>query len=387
MNHCSRCSAPPLPISEAGILYISPPLAHTLGGLRKLMDRIGVRFSEPSANLMAIPLSAGVLAPLAEGLSEVLSQAELRDSRSLILAEGASPTLADLGSMLPLATLVARTRGSWFADMLREDRFVSHFQPIVAAADPSKLFAHESLLRGVDEDGSLIPPSHLYQAARDSDMLFPLDRSARLKAIRSAAEHGLDRAGGQLFINFNPTSVYDPVYCLRSTVAAIKETKFRPEQIVFEIVESDHVADLDHLVRIADFYRKAGFKIALDDLGAGYGSLNLLVELKPDFVKLDMQLVRGINRDSYKSGIVRKLLEMSRDLGISTVAEGIETPEEWECLRNFGADYVQGFFFGRPASPPPQPRRVSVSMQLESANAGRDLHSQIAIRKNLRRAN
>ena len=103
-------------------------------------------------------------------------------------------------------------------------------------------------------------------------------------------------------------------------------------------------------------YRQAGFRVALDDLGAGYGSLNLLSQLRPDFVKLDMKLVRDVHLDPYKAGITSQLLEMARKLGIATVAEGIESAGELDWFRDHGVDFVQGFYIARPASPPPRPR-------------------------------
>ena len=356
MTQCARCAVAPPPISEVGTLCIAPPLSHTAKSLRGLLERLDLPFAEPSPNLLRIPLADVDLGELAEGLGDALSRAELRDTNSLVVADGMDPSLADLAAMRPLSTLVARIRAGWFTAMLREERLTSHFQPIVRADAPEVAFAYECLLRGVADDGSLVPPGRMYEAARDADLLFPLDRAARLSAIRCAASHGLDVGETRLFINFNPTSIYDPNFCLRTTVAAISETAFRPDRVVFEVVESDHVDDFDHLARIADFYREAGFKIALDDLGAGYGSLNLLTRLKPDFVKLDMHLIRGVDRDRYKAGLVRKLLEMARDLEIESVAEGIETEAEWSWVRDHGVDYVQGYLFARPACPPPPSR-------------------------------
>jgi EAL domain-containing protein (putative c-di-GMP-specific phosphodiesterase class I) len=341
---------------EEGVLYIIPPPTHTADRLRELLDRAGCAPTEPSPNLVAVRLGRGVLSGLAELLSRELSQPELNNSRSLILEEGSQPSLADLGAMQPLSTLVARVRGEWFTAMLREQRLTSVFQPIVRAEEPEDIFAYECLLRGVNSDSTLMPPDRLYEAARAADLLFPLDRAARLTAIREAATQWLDKEGSHLFINFNPTSVYDPVFCLRSTTAAIAATELRPEQVVFEVVESDQISDIGHLVRIIDYYRSAGFKVALDDLGSGYGSLNLLGDLKPDFVKLDMRLIRGVDNEPYKAAIVGKLLEMAHKLDVATVAEGIETVEEWEWVRDHGAHYLQGYLFARPASPPPRPR-------------------------------
>src|SRR5262249_43989437 len=95
-----------------------------------------------------------------------------------------------------------------------------------------------------------------------------------------------------------------------------------------------------------------GFLVALDDLGAGYSSLTLLTRLRPDFVKLDVELVREVDIDAYKANIAAKLLELAHSIGIQTIAEGVETLGEWQWLREHECDYVQGFFFGRPDSPP-----------------------------------
>ena len=358
----------PVPISEAGSLCLVPPLAHTLQALSGLLSRLDLPFAEPAPGILTIPLTPGVLRRLADGLGDALSRAELRDTKSLVVEVGATLTLADLRRHAALSAVVARIQGEWFTEMLREDRLTSHFHPIVRTDEPQTVFAYECLLRGLGTDGSLVQPGRLFQAALDADLLFPLDRVARLTAIRCAAAHDLDAGDTRLFINFNPTSIYDPNYCLRSTVAAIAETALSPDRVVFEVVESDQITDLGHLVRIADFYREAGFKIALDDLGSGYGSLNLLCELRPDFVKLDMQLVRGVDHDTYKAGIVRGLLETARDLGIESVAEGIETEAEWSWVREHGADYVQGYLFAMPASPPPRPRPLSNTTALATAS-------------------
>ena len=355
MVGCMRCRASSAVIPEVGTLHLAPPLAHTLGTLRRLADRAGFACEEPSPGLLALEVGPGDMARLAPVFEGGLSAAELRDTRALIRDGGDEPGTSGLVDTRTLAAMLGRATAGWLVDMIRDDRLTAHFQPILRASG-SGTFAHECLLRGVEADGSLVPPSRLYRAARGADLLFSLDRAARMAGVREAARHGLDRGDAKLFLNFNPTSIYDPKYCLRSTVAAIAETGLTPDRIVFEIVESDHIDDLDHLTRIAAYYRAAGFGVALDDLGAGYGSLNLLGVLRPDFVKLDMQLVRGVDRDPFKAVIVAKLLEMARGLGIATVAEGIEDEEEWRWLQAEGIDFVQGYYFARPASPPPAPR-------------------------------
>ncbi|WP_435005696.1 EAL domain-containing protein [Tundrisphaera lichenicola] len=254
---------------------------------------------------------------------------------------------------MPLSTMIAKIKGDWLVEMIREERMTSHFQPIVRTESPGEVYAYECLLRGLDLEGSLIAPKLMYDSARNAELLFHLDRAARLTAIREAVRLGIRE---RLFINFNPSSVYDPAYCLKTTIAAIDEAGFAPDRIVFEVVESDQSGA--NLLRILETYRKAGFRVALDDLGAGYGSLNLLSQLRPDVAKLDIQLIRDVHLDPYQANITAHLLEMAHKLGIETVAEGIESAEEFEWFRDHGATYIQGYYIARPASPPPRPRQL-----------------------------
>ena len=195
-------------------------------------------------------------------------------------------------------------------EMLREERLTTHFQPIVAAGEAGgKIFAYECLLGGLDAGGDLVSPGAMFEVAETAGLLFNLDRDARITAIRRAGVHGIE---SNIFINFNPNSIYDPAYCLRSTMKVFEKTYFRPEQVVFEITEGQRVKDIRHLLNITDFYRDAGFRIALDDLGAGYSSLSMLSKLRPDFVKLDIDLVRDVGDDPYKARIAAKILEMAK---------------------------------------------------------------------------
>ena len=95
--------------------------------------------------------------------------------------------------------------------------------------------------------------------------------------------------------------------------------------------------------------------MALDDLGAGYSSLNLLARLRPDFVKLDMQLIRGIDEDPYKAVVVEKMLDLAREIGAVSVVEGVETEGEWRWAEAHRADLAQGFYCARPVGDPPRP--------------------------------
>ena len=355
MSKCSRCENLPAEPPEKGVLYVAQPLAHTRGTLRRLLWGSDLPFGDPVEDVLAVEVCPGGLSRLSGVLMEGLSEAELRDCRAVLVGKGESVGLGTLPRMQDLFTILSRVRGAWLQKILREERTTVHFQPIVAVRNPGEAFAHECLLRGVGEDGEIVGPGPMFGAARDAGLLFNLDRAARMKAIREAAAHGTE---GNVFINFNPTSVYDPVYCLRSTMEAVEDSGFPPEKIVFEVTESDEVRDSSHLKNILDFYRKSGFRVALDDLGSGYASLNQMAQLRPDFVKLDIGLVRDVDHDPYKASIAQKLIELAHGLGVIVVAEGVETGGQWRWLADHGADYAQGYLLARPASPPPVPVHI-----------------------------
>jgi EAL domain-containing protein (putative c-di-GMP-specific phosphodiesterase class I) len=356
MSSCSQCEVLPSDFPEYGTLYLAPPLSHTFGKLCGSLRRNDVSFEQPHPEVVAVAVVPGMLAQVLPQLRQSLANQELRDTRSLVLPDGVTLSIADLMRMRPLWSLIAAVEGRWLVQMLAENRLETHFQPIVSAANPTEIFGYESLLRGRDAAGELVLPGRLFSTARDTDLLFQLDRAARISAIHGAHTYGLDC---RVFVNFNPTAIYDATYCLRTTIHEVEQSRLHPEQVVFEVVETEEMGDTSHLLRILEVYRNAGFQVALDDLGSGYGSLNLLARLRPDFVKLDMELIRGVDQDVYKSQVAGKLLELAQELGIKTIAEGIETTAEWAWCRDHGADYAQGYLFARAAVPPPLPTAVT----------------------------
>lgn len=366
MVNCSKCSAPPASLPDVFQLYLLPPVGHSAKRFHTVMARMGELFDAGLEGLLAVRFDSTGLMRCAEELGTLMTPTELEDARALLLAEGEEPRLADLMRMEPLNRWIARSRARYITELIDDGGLFSHFQPIVYSRDPNSVFAYECLLRGRSKQGTVIPPLEIYRDARAAGLLFPLDRAARLTAIAESVRHGIR---GRLFINFNPSSIYDPETCLRSTVAAITEVGLPPGRVTFEIVESEQV-DPSRLAKIVQYYRSAGFRVALDDLGAGYSSLNLLNVIKPDYVKLDRELVSGVDLDPYKACIAAPLLTMAHDLGIETVAEGVETEGELDWLRARGVDYLQGFLIARPGLPPfrlNRPGMVEVDRALQEA--------------------
>lgn len=220
--------------------------------------------------------------------------------------------------------------------------FTMAFQPIVDVADGT-IFAHEALVRGVGGEGAY---SILSQVADDNRYAF--DQQRRVKAIELATGLDLPRDGARLSINFMPNAVYEPRACIRLTLATALRTGFPLDRIIFEFTE-DEKLDIDHLLNILRTYRAMGFKTAIDDFGAGYAGLGLLSKFQPDIVKLDMELIRGVDRDRVKQRIVTTMLDLLTDLGIQTICEGVETPDELRTLQDLGVRLIQGYVLAPPA--------------------------------------
>ncbi|MGE0455046.1 MAG: EAL domain-containing protein [Vicinamibacteria bacterium] len=207
------------------------------------------------------------------------------------------------------------------------------YQPILRAAD-SSLFGHEALVRS--DSRALGDPGALFDVAERLDRVRVLGR-----AVRGAVAAGAPP--GRVFVNLHADDLTDEALFAAETALA-----GRAGGVVLEITERaalDRVPDLQARVRRL---RALGYRIAVDDLGAGYADLNSFAALEPDLVKLDMALVRGLDRDAIKRTLVRTLVELCRELRIPIVAEGVETEPERGVLVELGCDLLQGFLLGRP---------------------------------------
>lgn len=218
--------------------------------------------------------------------------------------------------------------------------FTMAFQPIVNTAT-REIFAYEALVRGPNNE----PAGQVFEHVHDGNR-YRFDQSCRVKAVKLAAELGVPSF---LSINFMPNAVYRPELCIRTTLAAAETYNFPVERIIFEITEGEKVDDHDHLREIIAHYQLCGFKTAIDDFGAGYAGLNFLADIRTDIIKLDMALIRHIERDAIRQAIVKGILQVCDELSVTVIAEGIETAEELDVLQSFGIELFQGYFFAKPA--------------------------------------
>jgi EAL domain-containing protein (putative c-di-GMP-specific phosphodiesterase class I) len=217
-----------------------------------------------------------------------------------------------------------------------------------------RVFAYEALIRGGDGQGAAFVLGQV-----DAEQIGSFDQSCRVTAIRDAAAAGIVATGAKLSINFLPTAVTSPRLGAQLTLDTAQEVGFPANRLIFEYSENEKV-DPAHIQSIVTAYRELGFSTAIDDFGTGHAGLARLSTVHTDMVKVDMDLIRGIDRDNRKRAILESLVQLMRRLGTDVIAEGVETEEELAVLRLFGVRYVQGYLFGKPTlgALPPYPDRL-----------------------------
>ena len=217
--------------------------------------------------------------------------------------------------------------------------FTVAFQPIVSI-DRDRVIGVEALAR-FDARPRQSPDVWFGEAAAVG-LGVDLDVAVARKAVAIVPDLP---PGVDLFLNLSPDTVFSGRY--EEALAAASG-----ERIVLELTEHAAVHDYRRLGRIVDDLRASGFRVAVDDVGAGYASLRHLLNLAPDMLKIDISLCRSIEEDRARQLLVKALTSLGRELGATVLAEGVETAPELSALRELGVEYAQGFLLGRPTSPP-----------------------------------
>lgn len=216
------------------------------------------------------------------------------------------------------------------------------FQPIMDLQTGAP-FAYEALVRGSNGESAA---SVLEKVTPENRYAF--DQQCRVKAIQGAARAGLLGGPARLSINFLPNAVYSPQACIQLTLATAAALDFPTDRLIFEFTENEEMTDPAHVSHIVASYQKMGFGVALDDFGAGHAGLNLLARFQPDLIKLDMELIRGLDASLPRRIIIDGVMKMCAALGVEVIAEGIETRAELDALREIGVRYIQGYLFAKP---------------------------------------
>lgn len=213
------------------------------------------------------------------------------------------------------------------------------FQPIVSTSRKT-ITAYEALLRGANQESAAsilrrVPPGEL--AA--------FDREARRTALELVTRLKLPVP---LHLNVTQGGMSDTTRSVRELHEFARESGLRPDRLVLEIAEHEILRDVREFSRAVGALRAAGVRLAIDDFGEAWAALNLLADYQPDFIKLDMNLIRGIQSHAPRQALVRSVLGACKDLGIQTIAEGVETEGEYRWLRAQGLTLFQGYLFAPP---------------------------------------
>lgn len=213
------------------------------------------------------------------------------------------------------------------------------FQPLVDPAT-GRTIGHEALVRGCHGES----PAQIIASVRGEN-LFYFDQACRLGAIREASRAGLT---GDLHINCTEVDPHNLDLALASTAQAVEASNFRPEQIVLEFNSLERLGSPRELARVRSQANRHGFRIAADNFGTGEAGLKRLAVARPEFVKLDRELIAGIGNSLRRQAMVLGILASCRALGIEAIAAGVEVEAEVEWLVGAGVARFQGYYFGHP---------------------------------------
>lgn len=240
------------------------------------------------------------------------------------------------------------------------------YQPIVDLSK-GEIMGFEALSRG-PEDSFFYNPINLFGYAEKTNQLHALERVVREKALTKLAQH-LNNEHQKLFVNISPGVVNDPSFSPGEIKSMLAEINATPGQVVLEVTERTSIEDFQTFYRSLEYYRRYGFLVAVDDAGSGYSSLQAISELQPDFIKIDLSLIRSIDTTPNKQALVETFLTFSERTGSRIIAEGIETPGELTCLHKLGIPLAQGFFLAFPNFPPPALSQHAVKQLQELSTA------------------
>ncbi|WP_156969489.1 EAL domain-containing protein [Jeotgalibacillus campisalis] len=255
---------------------------------------------------------------------------------------------SDLTAFMDLSLFLKRIKNRETIEFIQNGSLVSHLQPILMVKS-GEVYAYESLLRSKDPSEN-ISPYELFKVANSTGFHSLLDQRAREEAIKAKKQY--IQKGIKSFINFLPSTIYNPEFCLRHTFNIVKKYDIDPQDLVFEVVETEKINDVDHLKSVFSTYKREGIKVALDDVGAGFSTIEMLKLLEPDYVKIDRSFVSFCDTSEEKQAFLKEVNETSHNLGIKVLAEGIERQEELAVCQQLGLDLCQGYLFGKPSETP-----------------------------------
>lgn len=229
-------------------------------------------------------------------------------------------------------------------EIIIEENIQTHYQPIFDLKT-GKVFAYEALTRG-PVGTPMESPLMLFGVADKTNLSFELDRLCRKKALQNIHGLGNDQ---KLFVNTFPNTMHDPEFKGESLSNLLHSCGLKGDNIVFEVTERVAIENYSMFQKEQNYFSSLGFGLAVDDIGSGYGSLEAIANLKPQYVKVDLSIIRDIHKNPVKQELLRAISDIGRKVNAKILVEGIEVQEELEVCQQHGCDYGQGFLLGRPS--------------------------------------
>lgn len=344
-KHCLSCQGL-VPIRSSGYLILYTHVIEYYSSIIDILKISSLHFFQKKSGLKVKFESAEIIATLLTKIYKLFGE----DNHQKILCYllfGEEEEEAFL-PFVSIKELSARLNNQKYMEIVQRSLFTSHMQPIINFENNS-IIGYEFLLRKVDDRFSFFP-NELFQFAQDAGLHAFLDNKARTSAIKVSSkllDNGLKR-----FINFLPSSIYNPSYCLNTTFKNIEKYNVSPSDLVFEVVETEKIIDIELLKTVFEAYRNEGIEVALDDFGSGYSTLEVLKKLVPNYAKIDRSFIQNCDHDKAKQKFLKEILKIGRDMNIKILAEGIETKEEFDYCKHIGIQLGQGYFLGKPSATP-----------------------------------
>ena len=252
--------------------------------------------------------------------------------------------VAEAREDMVLNTRISRRRlRRRFHELLLDQRVHSVYEPIVEVGT-KVVFGYEALARGPDGT-EFAAPIPMFTEARRQGLVYELDCLCRSSGLAGAIDFP---EGTKLFLNLLPSAIHDPDFRADRLIRTLAECRLTPQDVVFEVSEQESIRDFEAFREMRDYYRSLGFAFALDDTGSGYAGLEALLEISPEYIKIDRAFITGVDEDPVRQDVLRALRGVADKTGAKIIGEGLDRLEELAMLAELGIDFGQGWLFGHP---------------------------------------
>lgn len=274
---------------------------------------------------------------------DILQKSQLTDTMEVVITTDSDLQVSASGDRKKAVTIQAIAENLWLGEALYDDRVMCYFQPIMG--EKQKIFGFESFVRARALDGSIIGGDKIIKASKALNIEHMIDRHLHVQTVKTFAG---SKHSGFLFVNFFLGFIHRPSVYLEGLSEAARMFSIIPKNLVLEFTRSETSRDMKHLKNVCEYARTQGYSIALDDITTVDSAKKLVNEIRPDFVKLDSQVLKDLDSVPTRN-IIHQIVELVHATGSTVIAEGVETEDAYDKLKALGVDLFQGYYFSPPA--------------------------------------